>query len=287
MAIKKFRPVTSTQRYKTVRDTSHLARKDKKNDKRPAVPSALFAKLNYKAGRNNAGRISSRHRGGRHKRRYRIIDFKRDKDGVPADVVSLHYDPNRSADLALLKYDDGDYRFILAAEGLEPGHEVVAGKKTPIWPGNSLLLKHIPPGSLIHNIELQAGRGAQIARAAGSYATLAGEDGAYVILKMPSGETRKVHKHCRATIGQVGNKEHNLIRLGKAGRKRWLGKRPHTRGVAMNPVDHPLGGGEGKSAGGRHPCTPWGKPSKGYKTRKKNKPSDVFIVQKAKNRRRR
>ena len=279
MPIKNFRPITSTQRYKTVRDVSHLA-KDTRD-----VPRHLLQKLNYKAGRSNAGRISSWQRGGRHKRRYRVVDFKRDKDGVPGFVVSLHYDPNRSADLALVKYDDGDYRFILATEGLQKGDEVISDAKVPVQPGNCMLLLNIPPGTQIHNIELQPGRGAQMVRTAGAYATLAGEDSGYAILKMPSGETRKVNQQCRATIGQISNREHDLVRLGKAGRSRWLGRRPHTRGVVMNPVDHPLGGGEGKSAGGRHPCTPWGKPTKGWKTRKKNKISDRFIVQRRANKR--
>ncbi len=271
MAIKKFHPRTSTLRYKTVRDTSHL-------DKTP-VPPKLITKLNYKAGRDNSGHISSWQRGGRHKRRYRIIDFKRHKVDVPGEVVSFHYDPNRSADLALIKYLDGEYCFILSPDGLKKGQSIVTSVKAQIRVGNCLPLANIPPGTIVHNIELQRGGGAQIARSAGSYATLAGSDGAYSILKMPSGETRKVNEGCWATVGQVGNKEHNLVRLGKAGRSRWLGRRPHTRGVAMNPVDHPLGGGEGKSAGGRHPCTPWGKPTKGWKTRKRNKPSDRFIVQ--------
>ena len=277
MPIKKFKPVTSTLRYKTVRDTSHLSD--------GPVPSKLIAKLNYKAGRNNAGRISSWQRGGRHKRRYRIIDFKRNKEGVPGEVLSFHYDPNRSADLALIKYLDGDYRFILSPEGLEIGQEIISADDAPIRPGNCLSLGSIPPGSVVHNVELQPGRGGQMVRTAGSYATVAGEDGAYAILKMPSGETRKINQNCRATIGSLSNREHNLVRLGKAGRARWLGRRPHTRGVAMNPVDHPLGGGEGKAGGGRHPCTPWGKPTKGYKTRKKKKNSDRFIVQRRINKR--
>ncbi len=277
MPIKKYKPVTSTLRYKTVRDTSHL-------DDTP-VPAKLIDKYNYKAGRASSGRISSWQRGGRHKRRYRIVDFKRDKEGIPGEVVSFHYDPNRSSDLALIKYVDGDYRFILSPDGLEKGQQVISSNKAPIRAGNCLPLENIPPGTLVHNIELQPGKGSQIVRSAGSYATLAGEDKGYSIIKMPSGETRKINRNCRATVGQVGNKEHNLVRLGKAGRSRWLGRRPHTRGVVMNPVDHPLGGGEGKSSGGRHPCTPWGKPTKGWKTRKKNKNSDRFIVQRRVNKR--
>ncbi len=275
MAIKKFKPTTHTLRYKTVRDTKHLSN--------TPVPSSLIKGISYKAGRS--GSISSWQRGGRHKRRYRVIDFKRDKIGIQGVVVSLHYDPNRSADIALIKYRDGEYRFILAPLGVTVGHNIISDVVAPIKPGNCLSLENIPPGSIVHNIEMEPGKGAQIARSAGAYAILAGEDGPYSILKMPSGETRKINKVCKATIGQVGNKEHNLVSLGKAGRSRWLGRRPHTRGVVMNPVDHPLGGGEGKSSGGRHPCTPWGKPTKGWKTRKKNKSSNRFIIQSKVNKR--
>ena len=264
--------MTSSLRYKSVRETRFL-------DTEP-LPSGLIQKLNYKAGRNHTGRVTSRHKGGRHKRRYRLIDFKRDKNGVIGNVVSIHYDPNRSADIALISYQDGDKRLILAPDGLKKDQEILASDKAPIRPGNCLPLKNIPPGSVLHNIEMHAGKGGQIARSAGTAAVLAGQSSPYVLLKMPSGEMRKIHQDCRAVIGQVGNQEHNRVKIGKAGRNRWKGKRPHTRGVAMNPVDHPLGGGEGKSSGGRHPCTPWGKPTKGYKTRKKNKKSDRFIVQK-------
>ncbi len=277
MALKKFKPHTPTLRYKTVLDFSGL------DKERP--PKQLTESLNYTAGRNNAGRVSVWQRGGRHKRLYRKIDFKRDKIGVPGQVESLQYDPNRSANIALIKYVDGDQRFILAPDGLERGQQILSADDAPIRPGNSLPLANIPVGSSVHNIEMQPGRGGQMARSAGAFATIAGRDGDYMILKLPSGEMRRIHHRCRATIGIVGNREHNLVSLGKAGRKRWMGRRPHVRGVAMNPVDHPLGGGEGKSSGGRHPVSPWGQPTRGYKTRKKNKPSNNFIVQRRVNKR--
>lgn len=277
MALKKFKPYTSAIRYRTVLDTRDL-------DKTPA-PRYLLEKLNYTAGRNSAGRVTMWHRGGRHKRQYRKIDFKRDKRGIPGVVAAIHYDPNRSARIALIKYADGEYRYILAPEGVAKGQEVHAGPDSPIRPGNALPLENIPTGSLIHNIEMQPGRGGQMVRSAGGFATLTGRDGDYMILKMPSGETRKVHRACYATVGALGNREHNQVSVGKAGRSRWLGKRPTVRGVAMNPVDHPLGGGEGKSSGGRHPVTPWGQPTRGYKTRKKNKTSNRFIVQRRINKR--
>ncbi|MBX7056484.1 MAG: 50S ribosomal protein L2 [Leptospirales bacterium] len=277
MAVKKFKPHTPTLRYKTVLDFSGL---DKVRPNKQLVES-----LNYGAGRNSAGRITIWWRGGRHKRLYRKIDFKRNKIGVAGVVDTLEYDPNRSANIALIKYADGDQRYILAPDGLQRGQTVLSADDAPIRPGNALPLEKIPVGSSVHNIEMQPGRGGQIARSAGSFATIAGRDGDYSILKMPSGETRRVHCRCRATVGEVGNREHNLVSLGKAGRKRWLGRRPHVRGVAMNPVDHPLGGGEGKTSGGRHPVTPWGQPTRGYKTRKKNKPSNNFIIQRRVNKR--
>lgn len=278
MAIKKFKPYTPTSRYKTVLDFSDL-------DKvRPA--KQLVEYLPYRAGRSaSTGRQTIWWRGGRHKRLYRRIDFKRDKVDVPGVVATIEYDPNRSARIALIKYADGEQRYILAPDGLERGQKLLSSDSAPIRPGNSLPLEKIPVGTVVHNIEMQKGRGGQIARSAGSFATIAGRDGDYMILKMPSGELRRILKTCRATVGQVGNRERNLISLGKAGRKRWMGKRPHVRGVAMNPVDHPLGGGEGKSSGGRHPVTPWGQPTRGYKTRKKNKPSDRFIAQRRINKR--
>ena len=231
-----------------------------------------------KGGRDNKGRTRIRFRGGGHKRRYRIIDFKRNKFDVPGTVVQLEYDPNRSANIALIKYADGEYAYILAAEGLKPGAEVLSSAEADILPGNCLPIRNIPVGTQIHNIELKIGKGAQMARSAGAYAQLLGKEGEYATLRLPSGEVRIVHMDCRASIGQVGNLNHENQKLGKAGRKRWKGFRPHNRGVTMNPVDHPMGGGEGRSSGGRHPCTPWGKPTKGYRTRKKKKASSKHIV---------
>jgi large subunit ribosomal protein L2 len=229
-------------------------------------------------GRNNLGRITCRFRGGGHKRQYRLVDFRRDKLEVPAKVASIEYDPNRGARIALLFYVDGEKRYILAPQGLKVGDTVVSSDKADIRPGNALSLKVIPLGSLVHNVEMKPGKGGQLARGAGNYAQLMAKEGAYALLKLPSGEMRLVLSVCKATIGQVGNSDHNSVSLGKAGRARHLGRRPHVRGVAMNPVDHPLGGGEGRSSGGRHPVSPWGMPTKGYKTRPKNKPSDKFIV---------
>jgi large subunit ribosomal protein L2 len=277
MAIKRYKPTTPTLRYKTsIVDDSLTREKPLKK---------LTQKLKYRAGRNNSGRISSWHKGGRHKRKFRLIDFKRDKTGIPGNVARLEYDPNRSANIALIKYVDGDWRYILAPDGLEVGQQIVAGPEAPIKPGNALSLNAIPVGTTIHNIELKPGRGAQVARSAGGFAVIAGRDGEYIMLKMPSGEIRRFNNTCMATIGSIGNKEHSLLKLGKAGRSRWLGRRPIVRGVAMNPVDHPHGGGEGKTSGGRHPVSPWGQPTKGYKTRKKNKPSNKFIVQRRINKR--
>ena len=232
-------------------------------------------------GRNNAGRITSRHQGGGHKQRYRVIDFKRDKDGVPAKVERLEYDPNRSAHLALLLYADGERRYIIAPGGVRKGDALMAGSDAPIKPGNALPLRNIPVGTEVHCIELQPGKGAQMMRSAGSKAQLAAREGEHATLKLRSGEMRKVHIDCRATVGEVGNSEHNLRKLGKAGAKRWRGVRPTVRGVAMNPVDHPHGGGEGRTSGGRHPVSPWGTPTKGYKTRK-NKRTDSMIVRRRK-----
>jgi large subunit ribosomal protein L2 len=232
-------------------------------------------------GRNSRGRISIWFRGGGHKRRYRIVDFKRDKQNVPAKVAAIEYDPNRSARLALLHYVDGEKRYILAPEGLHVGQTVVAGESADILPGNSLPLKLIPAGTMIHNIELRHGKGGQMVRSAGGAAQLVAKEADYVQIKLPSGEVRKVHVECTATIGQVGNLDHKNVSYGKAGRKRWLGRRSHNRGVAMNPVDHPHGGGEGKTSGGRHPVTPWGKPTKGAKTRN-NKRTQGFIIKRRK-----
>lgn len=239
---------------------------------------SLLKPLKKTGGRNNLGRITTRHRGGGHKRKYRLIDFKRDKLEVPAKVASIEYDPNRSARIALLHYVDGEKRYILAPLDLKVGDTVVSSPQADIKPGNALPLQNMPLGTIIHNIELKQGKGGQMARAAGAYAQLVAKEGKYAQLRLPSGEVRMVLLGCRATVGQLSNIEHENISLGKAGRKRYLGRRPKVRGVAMNPVDHPLGGGEGKSSGGRHPVTPWGKPTKGYKTRKKPKESDRFII---------
>ena len=271
MGIKKFKPITPSLRYRTVSDFSDVTKKTPEK-------SLLAGAVVKTGGRNNNGRITSRRRGGGHKRRLRIIDFKRRKLSVPSKVASIEYDPNRSARIALLHYVDGEKRYILAPNDLKVGDAVVAGPDADIKPGNALPLENIPLGSMVHNIELVSGRGGQMARSAGSFAQLMAKDGDYATLRLPSGEMRMVRRECYATIGQVGNLDHENVVWGKAGKSRWMGRRPKVRGVAMNPVDHPLGGGEGKSSGGRHPVTPWGKPTKGYKTRKKNKPSDKYIV---------
>lgn len=277
MAIRKYKPRTQATRYKSVLDYRDI---DKVEPFKP-----LLEMMNYKAGRNNAGRISVRRKGGRHKRQYRIIDFKRNKVGILGIVNTIEYDPNRSANIALVKYADGEYRYILSPDGLAKNAEIQSGPGSFVRVGNALPLREIPAGTNIHNIELQPGRGGQMARTAGAFATVAAKDGGHVLLKLPSGEIRKVMDSCMATIGVVGNKDWSLISIGKAGRNVWRGRRPKVRGVVMNPVDHPHGGGEGKTSGGRHPVTPWGKPTKGYKTRKKNKPSDRFITQRRLNKR--
>lgn len=238
---------------------------------------SLIRPLSKTGGRNNNGRITARHRGGGHKRHYRIIDFKRDKVGVPATVKTVEYDPNRSANIALLLYADGERRYILAPEKLKVGDQVLSSAQADIRPGNSLKLKYIPVGTVIHNIELKPGKGGQLVRSAGTWGQLAAKEGKYALIRLPSSELRRVLLTCRATIGSVANKTHEGGSLGKAGRSRWLGRRPHVRGVAMNPVDHPHGGGEGRTSGGRHPVTPWGQPTKGKKTRK-NKRTNKFIV---------
>lgn len=242
-----------------------------------APEASLTAKLTKTGGRNNAGRITTRHKGGGHKRRYRLVDFKRDKDGIQGRIERLEYDPNRSAHLALVLYTDGERRYILAPKGCSAGDPVISGKDAPIKAGNAMPIRHIPVGTLIHAIELKPGKGAQLARSAGGSAQLAAREGAYATLRLRSGEMRKVHVECRATIGEVGHNEHNLRKIGKAGAKRWMGIRPTVRGVAMNPVDHPHGGGEGRTSGGRHPVSPWGTPTKGYKTRR-NKRTGKMIV---------
>jgi large subunit ribosomal protein L2 len=235
--------------------------------------------LNNRGGRNNNGRVTARHLGGGHKRKYRMIDFKRNKVNIPARVASIEYDPNRSANIALLNYADGEKRYIICPVGMKVGDLVEAGDTVDIKPGNCLPMGNMPLGSIIHNVEMKIAKGAQLVRSAGTSAQLMAKEGNYVLVKLPSGEVRKFHRDCRASIGQIGNIEHERRKLGKAGRSRWLGRRPKVRGVAMNPHDHPMGGGEGKSSGGRHPCSPWGVPSKGYKT-KKSKPSDKYIVTK-------
>ncbi len=242
---------------------------------------ALLEPLTSSGGRNNNGRITSRFRGGGHKRRFRVIDFKRNKIGVPAKVAEIEYDPNRTARIALLNYADGEKRYILAPDGLSKGDEVISSAHADIKPGNSLRLKDIPIGTAIHAIEMKKGKGAQLVRSAGVSANLMARDGAYAQIRLPSGEQRKIHVECRATVGTVSNGSHRHIKLGKAGRNRWLGRRPHNRGVTMNPVDHPMGGGEGRTSGGRHPCSPWGKLAKGQKTRN-NKRTDGMIVKKRK-----
>ena len=271
MAVKKFRPTTPTLRYKTVNSFEELTRS--KPEK-----SLLAAAVSKSGGRNNQGRMTMRRRGGGHKRRYRVIDFKRTKLGVPGQVAAIEYDPNRSAFIALIVYADGDKRYILAPLGLKVGAEISAGSNAPIRVGNALPLANIPLGATVHNVELNPGHGGQLARSAGAEVQLLGRDGGRAQLRLPSGENREVLVQCMATLGQVGNIEHANIVIGKAGRARWLGRRPKVRGVVMNPVDHPHGGGEGRSSGGRHPVTPWGKPTKGYKTRKRKNQSNQWII---------
>jgi large subunit ribosomal protein L2 len=275
MAIKKFKPTTPTLRYRTVVDFSDLTKKEPEK--------SLLEPLKKTGGRNSRGRITSRRRGGGHKRMYRKVDFKRNKVNIPSKVAAIEYDPNRSAHIALLHYADGEKRYILSPLGLKVGDEIIAGDAADIKPGNALPLEKIPLGTSVHNVELVRGRGGQIIRAAGASAQIMAKEGDYVHLRLPSTEVRKVRKECVATVGQVGNLDHENVVWGKAGRSRWAGIRPSVRGVAMNPIDHPLGGGEGKSSGGRHPVTPWGKPTKGYKTRGK-KPSDKHIVRRRKKR---
>jgi large subunit ribosomal protein L2 len=269
MAIKSYKPTTPTRRFQTV-----VVRDDITKQK---PEKSLTFGLRKSGGRSSTGRVSSRFIGGGHKQTYRMIDFKRDKHGITAVVHSIEYDPNRTARIALLHYVDGEKRYILAPAGLEVGRKVSSGPEADILVGNALPLKNIPAGTIVHNIELKPGKGGQMARSAGTQAQLVSREGEIALLKLPSGEIRKVLADCQATIGQVGNVEHENVSLGKAGRKVWMGKRPHNRGVTMNPVDHPHGGGEGKTSGGRHPVTPWGQPTRGYKTRN-NKKTDKFIV---------
>lgn len=275
MGIKKFKPTTNGRRNMTALDFAEITAS------RPE--KSLTEKLSKKGGRNNQGRLTVRHQGGGHKRKYRIIDFKRNKDGIAGRVATIEYDPNRSANIALIHYIDGEKRYILAPKGLKVDMQVMAGPEADIKVGNALPLSNIPVGTLIHNIELKPGKGGQLVRAAGTSAQLLGKDGKYAIVRLQSGETRMILATCRATVGAVGNEEHELVNIGKAGRSRWLGKRPTVRGSVMNPVDHPHGGGEGRSPIGRKsPMSPWGKPTLGYKTRKKKNKSDKFIVRRRK-----
>ncbi|MCC7415957.1 MAG: 50S ribosomal protein L2 [Acidobacteria bacterium] len=270
MPVRKMNPTSPAARYHTVQTFDDITTQE------PYKP--LVEPLKNTGGRDAHGHLTSWWRGGGHKRMYRIIDFRRDKRDIPATVTTIEYDPNRSARIALLTYADGEKRYILQPNGLKVGDTIVAGAGVDILTGNALPLRSIPLGTQVHNVELRPGRGGQIARSAGSSVQLVAREGDYATVKMPSGETRKIFAECYATVGQVGNIDHENVSIGKAGRSRWLGRRPHVRGVAMNPVDHPLGGGEGKTSGGRHPVTPWGMPTKGYKTRNR-KSTDQFIVQ--------
>ena len=270
MALRKYKPTSPGRRFRSVSSFEEVTKR--------APEKSLLEPAKRTGGRNNQGRSTTRHHGGGHKRLYRVIDFKRDKTGIPGKVSTIEYDPNRSARIALVTYADGEKRYILQPVGLKVGDTVIAGDNVDILTGNCLPLKNIPQGTMVHNVELKPGKGGQMARSAGAGVQVVAKEGDYVSVKMPSGEIRKIYQDCLATIGQVGNIDHENVSIGKAGRSRWLGKRPHVRGVAMNPVDHPLGGGEGKTSGGRHPVTPWGVPTKGYKTRRPQ-PSDKFIVQ--------
>ena len=269
MPIKTYRPTTPTRRFQTIVSREDITKQ------RPE--KSLLEPKQGTGGRNSNGRVTSRFIGGGHKQSYRVIDFKRDKIGIPATVAAVEYDPNRSARIALLHYKDGEKRYILHPDGLKIGQKIMSGPAADILLGNALPLKNIPAGTVVHNIELRPGKGGQMARSAGSQAQLVSREGGVALLKLPSGEVRRVQDDCMATIGQVGNVEHENVSLGKAGRKRWMGKMPHNRGVSMNPVDHPHGGGEGKTSGGRHPVTPWGQPTRGFKTRN-NKRTDKWIV---------
>lgn len=274
MAVKKYKPTSPGRRGMTVSVDEQLSKKGKRQKK-------LTSKVPNKAGRNNNGRITSRFRGGRHKRLYRQIDFKRDKYGVPGKVAAIEYDPNRTPFIALIHYADGEKRYILAPQGLNVGDTIISSAKADIQPGNSIPLSAMPLGTILHNLEIKIGGGGQLVRTAGSAARLMAREGNWCLIRLPSGEMRRVHVKCRATVGTLSNAIHSNLNLGKAGRKRWLGRRPHQRGVVMNPVDHPMGGGEGRTSGGRHPVSPWGQPTKGYRTRS-NKRTDFFIVSRRK-----
>jgi large subunit ribosomal protein L2 len=274
MGIKKYKPTSPGIRFQTGLTFEEISTRE--------PLKALVFGTHKTGGRNNNGRITVRHRGGGHKRRFRLIDFKRDKNDIPGKVVNVEYDPNRSARLALITYADGDKRYILWPQGLKIGDSVISGDRVDIKPGNCLPLKNIPLGTMVHNLEMKIGKGGQVIRSAGAYGQLMAKEKGYVQVKLPSGEVRMILDRCRATVGQVGNLDHEKISLGKAGRTRLLGRRPKVRGVVMNPVDHPHGGGEGRTSGGRHPVTPWGVPTKGYKTRKRGKASDRFILKRRK-----
>jgi large subunit ribosomal protein L2 len=276
MPIKSYRPTTPTRRYQTVVSREDITKQ--------TPEKSLVAGKQRTGGRSSSGRISSRFIGGGAKQSYRLIDFKRDKAGVPAKVAAIEYDPNRTARIALLHYADGEKRYIICPVGLEVGRTVTSGAEADILIGNALPLKNIPPGTVVHNIELRPGKGAQMARSAGAQAQLVSRESEYALLKLPSGEIRRVLVDCMATVGQVGNVEHENVSLGKAGRSRWLGRMPHNRGVTMNPVDHPHGGGEGKTSGGRHPVTPWGQPTRGYKTRNNKRTDNMIVNRKTKKR---
>jgi large subunit ribosomal protein L2 len=268
MGVKKLKPTSPGRRFQTVSDFDSVTK--------TTPEKSLLAPKKRSSGRNSYGRITSRHRGGGHKRRYRIVDFRRNKDGVPATVAGIEYDPNRNARIALLHYHDGEKRYIISPLGVEVGDVLESGSKAEIRPGNALPLRNIPTGTTVHAVEMRPGGGAKMGRAAGTAIQLMSKEGGYALVRLPSGEMRQIELSCKATVGQVGNPDAELVKIGKAGRSRWKGKRPQSRGVAMNPVDHPLGGGEGRSSGGRHPTSPWGKPE--GRTRKKNKASDKYIV---------
>ena len=274
MGLKKHKPYTAARRYYTTSDFAEITSSEPEK--------SLLEPLRKKGGRNHHGHVTARHRGGGHKRMYRRIDFRRDKHGITARVATVEYDPNRNARIALLFYADGEKRYIIAPQGLSVGDTVVSGPDAELRTGNALPLSKVQLGTVVHAIEMRPGQGAKIARGAGTFAQVMAKEGSLILLRLPSGEVRKVPAACYATIGQVGNEEAQNISIGKAGRNRWLGWRPFVRGVAMNPIDHPMGGGEGKSSGGRHPCSPWGQPSKGYKTRRAKKASDALIVKRRK-----
>ena len=277
MSVRKLKPRSPGVRFRTISGIEEITK--------PTPEKSLLNALARKGGRNNRGRMTAKRRGGGHRKQYRVIDFKRNKDGIEAKVTGVEYDPNRSANIALLVYGDGEKRYILSPEGLKVGDKVTSGDQAEIRTGNSLPIKLIPEGTQVHNIELRCGKGGQMARSAGASAQLMAKEGSYATFKLSSGEIRLVEINCKATVGVVGNSEHANISYGKAGRTRWIGRRPRVRAVAMNPVDHPMGGGEGRSSGGRHPCSPWGQPAKGFKTRSPRKSSNKFILSRRKKRR--